>query len=69
MKAVKETKRPTVRQMLNMATNLRVKFKRYSSIHLEVVAYSSLENRTSFWCYIEILGGVRLDSWSEVLHW
>ena len=69
MKAVRETKGPTVRQMLNMTINLRDKLKRYSSISLHVDAYSSFDNKTGFWCYIEILGGVRLDSWSEVLHW
>ena len=69
MKAVRETKGPTVRQMLNMTINLRDKLKRYSSISLQADAYSLGGDRTGFWCYIETLSGARLDSWPEVLQW
>ena len=69
MEAVIETKKPSVQQMLNIATNLRDKLKRYSSISLHVDAYSTFDNKTGFWCYIDGPGGVRLDSWSEVIQW
>ena len=56
MKEVKDTKQPTLKQMISMSENLREKFKFYvsMSIDIDINAYDSRDTvDTSYKIYIE----------------
>lgn len=69
MKKIKDTKNPTIRQMISMSKNLRKKFKKYSSIQVDVDAHhtSVLGVDVSYRLYIENRENETFKSWQKLL--
>ena len=66
MKKVKRTKQPTLRQMLNMASNLQNKYKLFSSVEVHTVVFSSGDEKINYWLSTQGVFGEFLSSWKEV---
>lgn len=68
MKKIKDTKSPTVRQMISMSENLRGKFGKYSSIMIETHAHTSSEGvDVEYRFYVENGKEDTFKSWKELL--
>jgi len=69
MKKVNKSKEPTLKQMLNMASNLREKFGKPSAIEINAWDYNTSEdntNKTNFCLYIESKHSIDFDFWYEL---
>lgn len=69
MKRVSKSKEPSVRHMLNMASNLKEKFNKPSLIKIDCWHYSgsgSNQNRAKYNLYIENKISIDFDFWYEL---
>ena len=66
MKRIGKSKEPTVRQMLNMASNLKEKFKKYSTITSHSMSYSSGDSKHEFCLYVADKYRRCFDSWPKL---
>lgn len=69
MKKIGKSKNPSVRQMLNMASNLEEKFGKCSMVQVNAWHFSSglTPNRPSYSIYVENILCTYHDSWKETL--
>ena len=69
MKRVNKSKNPTIQQMLSMASNLRKKFNKPSSVHVVAWDFMSkmLPNRMKYRVYVENSISMNFDSWNETM--
>lgn len=63
MKRIQRSKEPSVRQMLNMARNLREKFGKASLIEIKTWAYSSSNNKPQYNLYVEDIHNIDFKTW------
>ena len=66
MKIVRRSKNPTVRQMLNMASNLEEKSNKPSMVEMCAWKYTTGESNV-YWIYIEDTLNDRFEDWGKTL--
>ena len=66
MKKVNKSKNPSVQQMLNMASNLRDKFNKASTVEIKAWCFSSGTNEAAYRLYVADNISEDFDFWFEL---
>jgi len=68
MKKIGESKEPNLRQLMNMARNLRDKYRRFATVQVQAYAYSSDDSsKAEYWLFVEGIYGDFIKSWETTL--
>lgn len=67
---VKRTKRPSIKVLEDITSNLSKKYNTFCGISVNIQTHTrGAKSSTNYWCYIQDIYGEHKYSWEDVLDW